>query len=108
MKLDIPYILNDLAQKHTKKFMYQGKEVERDQWFSPTGTLPVLVRKAGLLCDFLFAEPLHVSYTSNPDALTGEELVISDRQHLFTLVMLLYDVVEELVVNAGDGDVVLS
>lgn len=108
MKLDIPYILTELATRHQKKFVYQGKEVPRDQLFSPTGALPVLTRKAGLLCDFLFAEPLHVNYTNNPSALTGEELVVSDRQHAFTLVMLLYDVVEELVVNAGDGDVVLS
>lgn len=108
MKLDIPLILGELLKKHHKKFVYQGREVPHEQLFVPNGALPVLVRKAGLLCDFLFAESLHVNYNSSPDALTGEVVVIADRQHMFTLVMLLYDVVEELIVNAGDGDVVLN
>ena len=107
MSLDIERILKELLGNRRRKFTYQGKEIPLDILFSKSGGLPILVRKAGLLCDFLFGEPLHVSYTSNPKALTGEDVVISDRQHPFTLVMLLYDTVEELIVNAGDGDVIL-
>lgn len=107
MSLDVEKILKELLSSKRRKFTYQGKEIPADLLFSRVGALPIFVRKAGLLCDFLFGEPLHVSYVSNPKALTGEEVVISDRQHPFTLVMLLYDTVEELMVNAGDGDVVL-
>lgn len=108
MSLNYERILTELLSHHQRKFTYQGQEVPFDKLFSPTGALPVLVRKAGLLSDFLFGESLHVNYKTQPNSLTGEEVVIADAQHAFTLVMLLYDTVEELIINAGDGDVVLS
>jgi hypothetical protein len=67
-----------------------------------------LAKRANLLSDFLFAKPLEVSYPSDPAAMTGEKLVVSPGQHSFVLVMLLYDVIEEMVINAGQGDVVVS
>jgi len=107
MSLDVERILKELMGDRRHKFTYQGKEVPLNNLFSKTGALPILVRKAGLLCDFLFGEPLHVNYINNSKSLTGEEVVILDKQHPFTLVMLLYDTVEELIINAGDGDVAL-
>lgn len=108
MSLNYEHILTELLSHHQRKFTYQGQEVPFDKLFSPTGALPVLVRKAGLLADFLFGESLHVNYKTHPTSMTGEEVIVSDQQHAFTLVMLLYDVVEELIINAGDGDVALS
>jgi len=107
MSLNLEYILRELIKNHKNKFVYQGKEISKDIVVSKTGALPILVKKTGLLHDFLFGEPLQVNYVSNTKAMTGEEVVILDKQHPFTLVMMLYDTLEELVVAAGDGDVVL-
>ncbi|NCX93212.1 MAG: hypothetical protein EBX40_00855 [Gammaproteobacteria bacterium] len=97
-----------MAERHKKKFTYNGKPVPVEDVFSPLGALPLLVKRANLLCDFLFGEPLKVHFRDDPQALTHERVEILHEQHTFTLVMLLYDVLEELVVNAGTGDVVLA
>jgi hypothetical protein len=106
--LDVYAILTELAGRHHRKFMYSSKEVPVDQVFSPTGALPLIVKRANLLSDFLFGESLKVQFKDDPTALTGERLEIADKQHRFTLVMLLYDVLEEVAMNSGDGDILLS
>jgi intracellular multiplication protein IcmS len=108
MALDIQKILIRLTEKHHKIFRYQDKEISLEKAFSPTGCLPILARRANLLSDFLFSRSLDVSYPSDPSALVGERLQVGEGQHTFVLIMLLHDVVEELVVNAGEGDVTIS
>ena len=61
-----------------------------------------------MLADFLFGQKLQVSMMPDEHALNGERVNIDPKQQSFVLVMLLYDVLEEFVVNAGDGDIVLA
>ena len=108
MALEVEKIFTALAQKRKKNFIYQGKEVPIEEVFTARGALPLIMRRANLLCDFLFGEPLYISYRDDPEALTGERIEISEKQNAFVLVMLLYDVLEELAVTAADGDIVLA
>jgi len=108
MALDIPNILSKLAARHNKKFMYQGKELPLDRVFAYDGALPVFVRRANTMADFLFGKKLGVSLTPDPETLTGELVKVLPTQSAFVLVMLLYDVMEEMVINAGKGDVILA
>jgi hypothetical protein len=106
--LDFQKVMTDLGRKTRKKFMYNKTEIPVEQVFSFKGGLPLLVRRAGLLHDFLFGEGLKVTFKPDVDALTGERVEISDKQSSFVLIMLLYDVLEEMVVNSGKGDILLS
>ncbi len=106
--LDFQKVMLDLGRKTRKKFMYNKAEISPEVVFSFTGALPLLVRRAGLLHDFLFGESLKVSFKSDANALTGERVDILEKQSSFVLIMLLYDVLEEMVVNSGKGDVLLS
>lgn len=106
--MEFAKVLQELAERHQRAFLYQNEPVPFDRLFSQDGTLSIFVRRADLLADFLFGEKLKVSYQSDPGTLTGEQVIISPQQKLFELVMLLYDVLEEFIVNAGNGDVVLS
>lgn len=108
MSLDIERVMRYLAIPHKKKFMYRGKEVPIERVFAFDGALPIFVKKANLLADFLFGAPFKVSFPSDGNALTGEKLQLSEQQKPFILVMLLYDVLEEFIVTAGSGDVNLG
>jgi hypothetical protein len=108
MSLDVEKILINLAEKHDKKYIFQGNELPPAKIFALNGALPVFIKRANTLCDFLFGKQLDVSMKDDPDGLTGERVVVNEGQHAFVLVMLLYDVLEEMVVNAGDGDVVVQ
>lgn len=107
-ELNVHQILTELAGRHRKKYMYNGKEVPVEQVFAPEGGLPLIVKRANLLSDFLFGESLKVNFRDDGNALTGERLELQDKQHRFMFVMLLYDVLEEMAVNAGEGDILLS
>ena len=106
--LDFQKVMMDLGFKTRKKFMYNKVEVSPEVAFSYTGGLPLFVRRAGLLHDFLFGESLKVQFKPDPNALTGERVEILEKQSNFVLIMLLYDVLEEMVVNSGKGDVLLN
>lgn len=108
MSIDIPAILTRLTVKRDKTFQYRSKDLSLDEVFSFEGALPILVKKANLLSDFLFARKLHVSFVSAPMSLTGEKVVLLPEQSSFVLVMLLYDVVEELMVSTTGKIVTLS
>ena len=108
MSFDVSTILTRLAAKHTKKFMYKGNELPVERVFALDGALYVFVNRANMLADFLFGEKLKVSFMPDENALNGECVNINPDQQSFVLVMLLYDVLEEFVVNAGDGDIVLA
>ncbi len=108
MSMNIPKILQTLAAVHNKKIMYRDKELTLEQAFAFDGGLPLLVKRANLLFDFLFGEKMQVSLRSDPGALTGDVVVVTPTQQSFVLVMMLYDVFEELAVNAGKGNIVLS
>lgn len=109
MSLDISKILLKLAEQRDKTFIYQGQPISLEQVFSMSGGLPILAKRANLLADFLFGESLKVYYRDDPESLTGERLEIDPEQHAFVLLMLLFDVVEEIFVNAGDAqEVTLS
>ena len=108
MALEVDIILTKLAEKNGKKFTYQGEELPLERVFAFDGGLPLLVRRANTLGDFLFGRQLQISFKDDPEALTGEKIVLGDSQEAFILVMLLYDMLEEMVVNAADGDVVLQ
>ena len=101
MAIDIPLVLAKLAAKREKTFQYRNKDLTLEEVFSFTGGLPILVRKANLLSDFLFGRKLYVSFVTEPGSLTGEKVVILPEQSAFMLVMLLYDVTEELIVSTN-------
>ncbi len=103
--LDIPAILQRLASRHTKKFMYRNEELPLEKVFAMDGALPILVKRANLLADFLFGRKLDVAMVNDPEALTSERVNIMPEQSLFVLVMLLYDVVEEYVVTTTGNEI---
>ena len=109
MSFNVSAILQKLAEVHAKKkIIFRDKELTPEKAFALDGGLPLLVKRANLLCDFLFNEKLQVSLRSEPGSLTGDRVEINPNQLSFMLVMLLYDVFEELVVNAGKGNITLS
>ena len=108
MSFDISKILAQLAAVHRKKILYRGQELTLERTFALNGALPILVKRANLLYDFLFNEKMQVSLKSEPGSLTGDTVVISPQQQSFILVMMLYDVFEELVTTAGKGDITIS
>ena len=107
MALDIPTILTKLAMQHNKQFTYHGKPLPLEQVFAYDGALYVFVNRANMLADFLFGHKLQVSMVPDEKALNSERVVVDPKQQSFILVMILYDVLEEMVVNAGQGDIVL-
>src|ERR1700677_802070 len=98
--LDLPSILAKLAERHHKEFVYSDGVLPLEKVFALNGGLPILVKRANLLADFLFGHKLEVALVSDPEALTGERVSIMPTQSLFVLVMLLYDVLEELIVTS--------
>ncbi len=107
--MDVIHVLTELAKRHkARKFIYQGTEVPKEKLFAPDGCLSILTRKANMLSDFLFGEKMAVSFVSDPQSMTGERVEITKQQKPFVFVMMLYDTMEELVANAGTGDVVLT
>lgn len=106
--IDIPVVLTKLAQKHaSKRFLFRNEALPLEQVFAIDGALSILVKRANQLSDFLFAKKLDVALVSDPSTLTGERVNIMPEQSLFVLVMLLYDVVEEAVVNAKGDEILL-
>ena len=100
--IDIPSVLLKLAQKRDKTFQYRSKDLPLEQVFAFDGGLTVLVKRANLLADFLFGKKLQVSFVNEPSSLTGEKVVVLPEQSAFMMVMLLYDVTEELMLsNSG-------
>jgi len=108
VNLDIPKILYHLTEKHDRKFSYQGNDVTLETVCAYDGCLPVLVRRANTLCDFLFGTQLNISFQSDSKAISGERLEINESQHTFMFIMLIHDTLEELIVSAGDGDVEIT
>lgn len=108
MALDIPGVLVDLASRHNKTFMYRGKAIPLERVFAYDGALHVFIHRANLLSDFLFGQSLQTSEVDDPNALNGSKVVISPNQRSFELLMLLYDVLEELVVTSGTNEIVLA
>jgi hypothetical protein len=108
MSLDVSSILTKLAEGRQKNFVYRGETLTLEQVFALSGTLSLFVRRANQLSDFLFGSQLNVSLVPDADSLTGERVVINEQQHSFVLIMLLYDVLEEMIINSGGGDVNLS
>lgn len=106
--MDIPAILTKLATKHKKEFVYRDEVLSPEQVFAFEGALPILIKRANLLMDFLFGRKLDVALVSDPATLTGETVKIMPEQSLFILVMILYDVLEELVVTSSGTQVQLS
>lgn len=104
MSLDVSAVLTKLASSHRKKMMYRGKEITLEQTFALDGALPVLVKKANLLHDFLFGSKLQTTLKTDPNSLTGEVVIIPPTESSITLLMMLYDVFEEMVVAAGKKD----
>jgi len=108
MALDIPMILTRLSQRHNKKFIYQGNELPPERVFAYDGALFVLVRRANQLADFLFGRKLMLSIVPDQDALSGEKVVMQEDESAFVVVMVLYDVLEEMVIAATGDEIVLS
>jgi hypothetical protein len=106
--LDLPAILTKLATRHSKEFVYRDEVISLEQVFALNGGLPILVKRANLLADFLFGRKLEVALVSDPAALTGERVNIMPEQSLFVLAMLLYDVLEELVVTTTGHQINLT
>ncbi len=104
--MEISQVIAKLAARSSKHFTYHGQALSYEQVAAADGALPILAKRASLLHDFLFGKKLEISFTSNPAALTSETLKIDDRQQLFVLVMLLYDILEEFVVKSGDEDTI--
>jgi hypothetical protein len=97
--VDIPTVLVRLATRHSKSFVFRDETLPLERVFAFDGALPILVKRANLLMDFLFGRKLSVSLVSDPDTLTGERVNIMPEQSLFEFVMMLYDVVEEYIVT---------
>jgi hypothetical protein len=108
MALDVPAILVKLAQRHNKKFIFQGKTLELEKVFDWSGALFVFVKRANLLADFLFGRKLMLSIVPDHEALSGEKVVMQAEESAFIVVMLLYDVLEEMVQTATGDEIVLS
>lgn len=108
MNIDISLVLTKLTQKRDKTFQYRDKNLSLEEVFADNGALPILVKKANLLMDFLFGRKLQVSFVSDPTSLTGEKVVIMPEQSAFIMVMILYDVVEELMIGVAGKVVTLS
>lgn len=106
--LDLSAILVKLAERHHKEFVYRDNVLSLEKVFALDGALPILVKRANLLADFLFGHKLEIALVSDPESLTGERVNIMPSQSLFVLVMLLYDVLEELVVTVTGTQVVLN
>jgi hypothetical protein len=106
--MDIPAILTKLSSRHTKVFKYRDEVLPLERIFALDGGLPLIVKRANLLSDFLFARKLSVALVSDSATLTGERVSIMAEQSLFVLVMLLYDVVEEFVATTPGNEIVLS
>jgi len=106
--MDIPAILTKLATRHKKEFVYRDEVLPLEEVFAFEGALPILIKRANLLTDFLFGRKLDVALVSDPSALTGEKVNIMPEQSLFVLVMILYDVLEELVVTSTGSQIQLS
>ncbi len=106
--LDLSAILVKLAGRHSKEFVYRDQVLPVEKVFAVDGGLPILIKRANLLADFLFGRKLDVALVADPVALTGERANIMPEQSLFVLVMLLYDVLEELVVAATGSQIELS
>jgi hypothetical protein len=68
----------------------------------------VFIHRANLLSDFLFGESLQTSAIDDPNALNGERIVVSPNQRSFELLMMLYDVLEELVVTSSGNEIILA
>ncbi len=105
---DIPAILVNLASRHSKEFVYRDQVLPLTDVFAFAGALPILVKRANLLADFLFGRKLDIALVADPSTLTGEKVSIMPEQSLFVLVMLLYDVLEELIVTNTGNQIILS
>lgn len=99
MALDITKVMVYVAKKTNKKFSYKGKQYPIEKLFALDGVLPILARKASSLSDFLFNKSFEVNYVDDPQSLTGEVLKVSDRENRFMLLMVMYDVLEEMIAN---------
>lgn len=106
--LDLPAVLTKLASRHNKEFVYRDEVLPLEQVFAFDGALSIFVKRANLLADFLFGRKLEVALVSDPIALTGERVNVMPEQSLFVLVMLLYDVLEELVVTTTGTQIQLT
>ncbi|PCI37977.1 MAG: hypothetical protein COB50_03005 [Thiotrichales bacterium] len=100
--IDISHIMQKLAQTYDREFTYRGDTIPIEKLFAKDGALPIFVRKAQVLNDFLFSETLSVSFLDDPDSLTGEIVEMRPDQKPFVMIMMLYDVFEEYVVKAED------
>ncbi len=105
---DIPSILVKLASRHSKTFSFRDATLTPERVFAFDGALPILVKRANLLADFLFGRKLSVSLVNDPETLTGERVNIMPEQSLFEFVMLLYDVVEEYMVTTSGPTITLN
>ena len=47
--------------------------------------------------EFLFNKGFDVNYIDDPDSFSGESLKISSRENMFMLIMVMYDVLEEMI-----------
>lgn len=103
--LDIPAILTQLAQRHTKTFMYQSQPLALERAFAFDGGLPIFVKRANLLADFLFGHKLEVALVNDPNAMTSERVSIMPEQSIFVLMMLLYDVLEEYMITTPGNEI---
>lgn len=101
MSFNVSAMLLKLAKVHQKDVTFRGQKIPLERAFALDGGLPVLAKKANSLHDFLFGEKMQISFKLDSGALTGETIVIGEKQPLFVLVMMLYDVFEEMVVAAG-------
>lgn len=106
--LDLSTVLSKLASRYNKPFIYRDQTLEIEKVFALDGALPLLIKRANLLADFLFGRKLDVALASDPEALTGERVKVMPEQSLFVLVMLIYDVLEELVVSGSGSQIELS
>ena len=97
MALDITKIMIYVAEKTNKEFTYQGKSYPLEKLFALNGVLPLLARKASSLSEFLFNKGFDVNYIDDPDSFSGECLKISSRENMFMLIMVMYDVLEEMI-----------
>ncbi|MCX7122850.1 MAG: hypothetical protein NTV32_04150 [Gammaproteobacteria bacterium] len=102
---DIPTVLVRLAARHSKSFVFRDETLPLERVFAIDGALPILVKRANLLADFLFGRKMSVALVNDPETLTGERVNIMAEQSLFEFVMLLHDVVEEYVVTTS-GNVI--
>ena len=115
INLNLPLNDNDARYSAQQKSAIDQKDVVlrrggrgEEETGQPCRGRPVFVRRAQMLADFLFGRKLMLSIVPDENALSGEKVVVQPEESSFLVVMMLFDVFEEMAVAATGDKIVLA